>query len=267
MQVKRAVFVRTSMVALGCALGFAGAAFGKAVPAGTVTFDEGRCTAKFVRSASGIVNETHRECEGDQNPWIDADVRLQFRPLDGRPNATCDPEGLVTTFVFSNTDPALAAYFPEGTQYNACVYLENSVVASGTLDSADVAGATSEPAPLPGTYRVCVTGTWTNRGGMDVFDAEYVSQDNWTTVSDGLPAGDPFSSLGPNLGDVTVNGAFVDWGTYSTAHRYCTNVTLDEGETVTLAVFDGDPATGTANPDWYADNAGTLQYTVTYAGP
>jgi hypothetical protein len=267
MQVKCANAVRMSLIALGCALGFTGVAFGKATPARTITFDAGNCTAKFVRSASGIVNETSRECVGDQNPWIDADVKLQFRPLDGKPNPTCDPVGLVTTFVFSNTDPVLADYLPIGEQYNVCVYLENPVVSSGTLDSADIAGATSEAAPLPGTYQVCVTGTWANRNGMDVFDAEYATQDNWTTVSNGLPASDPFSSLGPNIGDVTVNGGFVDWGTYSTAHRYCTNVSLAEGETVTLAVFDGDPATGTANPDWYADNVGTLQYTVTYAGP
>ena len=54
-----------SLVALGCALAFSGAAFAKAVPARTLTFDGGNCTAKFVRSASGIVNETNRECEGE----------------------------------------------------------------------------------------------------------------------------------------------------------------------------------------------------------
>ena len=62
------------------------AANAKAMPARNITFDGGNCTAKFVRSASGIINETNRTCEGDQNPWVEADVTIQFRPLDGKPN-------------------------------------------------------------------------------------------------------------------------------------------------------------------------------------
>ena len=61
-----------------------------AVPASTVEW--GNCTATFVRSASGIVNETDRECDDAQNGWVDADVYLQFRPLQGRPNPACDAE-------------------------------------------------------------------------------------------------------------------------------------------------------------------------------
>ena len=259
--------VKMAALAFACSFGFVGAAIGKATPARTITFDGGNCTAKFVRSASGIVNETSRECAGDQNPWVDADVRLQFRPLDGKPNPACDPVGLVTTFVYTNTDPALEAYFPSGTQYNACVYLENAVVASGNIESTDPAGATTEAVPLAGTYQVCVAGTWTSRGGMDVMDAEYLSQDNCTTVSDGLPATDPMASLGPSFGDVTINGQFVDWGAYNTSHRYCTTTAVADGGTLTLAVFDGDPAAGAPTPDWYVDNVGTLSYTVTYMGP
>ena len=84
-------------------------------------------------------------------------------------------------------------------------------------------------------------------------------------MSNGLPASDPFASLGPNLGDVTINGEFVNWGAYNTAHRYCTTVAVADGESVTLAVFDGDA--GAAIPEWYADNVGTLNYTMTYVGP
>ena len=39
--------------------------------------------ATFVRSASGIINETNRvnlDPAGAQNPWTNADVYLQFRP-------------------------------------------------------------------------------------------------------------------------------------------------------------------------------------------
>jgi len=253
--------------AIGCAL-FATAAHARAVPTSTVTFDGGNCTAKFVRSASGIVNETQRECTGEQNPWVDADVTLQFRPLaaGSKPNPACDPTGLVTTFVWSNTDPALEAYLPIGEQYNVCVYLENAVVASGSLDSADADGIAVDEVPLPGTYQVCVSGTWSNRNGLDTFDAEYVSQDAWVSFSDGLPASDPMSvQLGPNIGDVQVNGQFVDWGAYSTAHSYCTTVAIADGEQLTLGVFDG--AGGTAIPEWYADNVGSLDYTVKYVGP
>ena len=126
---------KLSLVSFACAFAVSGAN-AKATPARDVTFDGGNCTAKFVRSASGIVNETNRTCTGDQNPWIDADVRLQFRPLNGTPNPACDPEGLVTTFAWTNADPALAQYFPQGTEYNVCVYLEEPMVSEGTVDSA-----------------------------------------------------------------------------------------------------------------------------------
>jgi hypothetical protein len=264
--------MKASVVAIALAIPVAGMAAPnpaarddkRALPARPVTFDGGNCTAKFVRSASGIVNETNRECTGDQNPWVDADVRIQFRPLNGTPNPTCDPEGLVTTFVYTNTDPALAQYFPAGTQYNACVYLEDSTVVEGTLDSASATGATTDAVPLAGQYEVCVRGTWMNRG-TDLVDAEYVSQDNWTTFSDGLPASDPLSAtLGPNWGDVRVNGQFVNWGAYSTTHKYCTVVTLAQGDTLNLAVFDGSGTTVDAAA--YTDNVGTLEYTITYLG-
>jgi len=238
----------------------------KALPAKTITFDGGRCTAKFVRSASGIVNETGRECEGDQNPWIETDVRLQFRPLDGKPNAACDPEGLVTTFTWTNDDPALTGIF--GTQqYNVCVYREDEEAAEGTLDASDFDGVTTAPVELPGQYRVCVAGTWSNRNGTEVVDPEYLSQFNWQGYTNGLPEGDPYAYTGSNFGDVTVNGQFVNWGAYNPEHRYCTTVTLAADATITLRVFDGDGSTATANEAWYADNVGSLTYTVSYLGP
>jgi hypothetical protein len=255
-----------SVVAVIGVAGMATQAEAKAVPARTITFENGTCSAKFVRSASGIVNETNRECQGDQNPWVDGDVRLQFRPLDGKPNPACDPEGLVTTFTWSNTDPALAEYF--GTQqYNVCVYLEDDEVAEGTLDASDFDGVTTAGVELPGQYRVCVSGTWTNRNGSEVLDAEYLSQFNWQGYTNGLPANDPYAYTGSNFGDVTVNGQFVDWGAYNAEHKYCTTVTLAADQALTLRVFDGDGTTGAANESWYADNVGSLTYTVSYVGP
>ena len=263
---KQAIALKFSIIAVGCALGMPGLASAKATPAQTVTFDGGNCTAKFVRSSSGIVNETNRTCTGDQNPWVDADVKLQFRPLDGTPNPTCDPQGLVTTFVWSNTDTALSQYFPDASQYNVCVYLVDPITSQGVIDSTSATGTTTEAVELPGQYEVCVRGTWTNRGGTDVLDAEYVSQDGFTTFANGLPASDPQSAtLGENFGDVQVNGQFVDWGTYSTAHKYCTTVTLAADETVNLRIFDG--AADAQMAEWYSDNSGTLDYTLAYVSP
>lgn len=265
---KCAHLVSLFVVTVGCVLGAAGNADARAVPAGTVTFDGGNCTAKFVRSASGLVMETRRECVGEQNPWVDADVILQFRPLAGKPNPECDPTGLVTTFEWSNTDTALASYLPIGEMYNVCVYLEDPIVDAGTIDSADVDGTTTSAVPLAGQYQVCVRGTWTNRDGVDVVDAEYVSQDAWATFADGLPASDPSSALlGPDWGDVQIDGQFVGWGSYDTGHKYCTTMTLADAATMTLAVFDGMGLTNTKVPEWYTDNVGTLNYTVRYVGP
>ena len=82
-----------------------------ATPAASKKFS-GTYSAKFVRSASGIINETNRiNAAGPQNGWTSADVWLQFRPLTGpngtgapTPNPNCDPVGLVTSFSWSN-DP------------------------------------------------------------------------------------------------------------------------------------------------------------------
>ena len=249
--------LKASFLAASLALAFSGGAFARAVPARAMSFDAGNCTAKFVRSASGLVHETKRECVGDQNPWVEEDVVIHFRPLDGKANPECDPEGLVTAFVYTNTDPALSQIFVDGTQYNACVYLEEPTVAEGTIEATSTTGATSEPVPLPGRYEVCVRGTYAS--GSLALDAEYVSADNWTTFTDGTVA------MGANWGDVQVNGEFVDWGSYNTGHKYCTVMTLADEATVKLRVFEGTGTTQDAAA--YADNAGMLDYTVTYVGP
>src|SRR3954468_10557415 len=83
---------------------FAGGGTGiTATPAVSKTFS-GTYSAKFVRAASGIINETNRvNSDGAQNGWTSADVWLQFRPLTGpnggnpTPNPACDRTGLVTS--------------------------------------------------------------------------------------------------------------------------------------------------------------------------
>lgn len=94
---------------------------GTALPAQTITFDGGTCTARFVRSASGIINETSRTCTF----FGYEDVKIQFRPIGGTPNPECDPEGLlVPSFTFTNNEASLAPYFGT-TTYNVCAYLES----------------------------------------------------------------------------------------------------------------------------------------------
>jgi hypothetical protein len=123
------------MIMMVCVLAFTSAAFAqkgktdkKALPAQTITFNGGTCTAKFVRSASGIINETNRDCAF--GPY--QDVKVQFRPVDGTPNPECDPEGLLyPSFQYTNTDPAIASYFGN-TTYNVCVYLA-SPASTGNL--------------------------------------------------------------------------------------------------------------------------------------
>jgi hypothetical protein len=237
-----------------------------ATPASTQGFN-GSYSATFVRSASGIINETNRvNSAGPQNGWTSSDVWLQFRPMPGTPaNPTCDPTGLVTApFTYVNDQPSIAGnatsgYFLPGVSYNVCVYLVNPGVASGTVDSQNPDGS-SVSLPLAGHYRIDVSGAWTNSSYGPV-DAEYTSTDNWTTHEDGF---DVLGwNLGPNFGDLRVGGQFVDWGTYNPSHAYSYTAALPAGS-LNLGVFDGQ--NGQLEPSWYGDNSGSLNYTITYLG-
>jgi hypothetical protein len=240
-----------------------------ATPASTQTW-AGTYTAQFARSASGIINETNRvNSAGAQNEWSSSNVWLQFRPNPGTPaNPNCDPTGLVTPqFTYVNdpqVNPTIAGtptsgYFLPGVTYNVCVYLVNPVIASGTVDSANQAGA-SVSLPNAGHYRIEVSGTWQNSTWGPV-DAEYTTVDNWVTPVDGF--NQPGYDLGPNFGDLQVGGQFVDWGAYNGGHAYSYTAALPGGS-LNLAVFDGQ--NGTPEPSWYGDNSGSLNYTITYLG-
>lgn len=240
----------------------AGATGGTAVPASTLSFDNSNCVAKFVRAASGIVNETARHC--NTGLWADGYI-LQFRPLNGPPNPACDPIGLVYEFdwISDAGGGTLGAYLPVGTAYHVCVYqAANSVVATGTINSANPDGSSST-VPVTGNYQICVKGTWANNA-INISDAKYVSQDGGQTWTDGLIG--QWSFLGTGFGEVQINGNFVNWGAYSSDHQYCVNEQLAGGATANLAVFDGDATTNTKNTGWYGDNSGMLSYTITYLG-
>ena len=237
-----------------------------ATPAATVTW-AGTYTATFVRSASGIINETNRtNSAGAQNNWTNADVWLQFRPLTGpggtgspTPNPNCNPMGLVTApFTYVNSDPAIAGtptsgYFIGSNPYNVCVYLVNPMVASGTVDSAVQAGTTALlPSGLNGQFRIEVSGEWLNTP-FGLVDAQYNNGDNgttepWPLVQEGWPG------LGACWGRLFVNGACVDWGAFNPAHAY--SYTLSASGSITL----------NANDTYYLDNVGSLSFKITYLG-
>lgn len=238
---------------------------GTAVPASTVVFGSGTFQATFVRSASGIVNETNRVNlnGGAQNPWSPYDVWIQFRPLYSTPNPACDETGLVTDYShdWSNHDPQLTTYFLSDTQnhYNVCVYLVTQEIASGTVPANDPSGV-DVSLPVNGNYEIQVSGTWQNGSNPDnQFDAEYYSPDNWVDHYDGVAS----NPNGANQGDLMVDGNFVNWGAYNPSHTY--SITLPLDGTVNLGVLDGN-ADGLYAP-YYSDNVGSLSYTITYLQP
>ncbi len=99
-------------------------------------------------------------------------------------------------------------------------------------------------------YWIQVQGAWDN-GPVRQADASYISDDGWSTWADG-PGFNPL-----NL-QTQINDQFVDWGPYSTSHNYSYWITGD-GNPINMRVFDGDPATNTPNPSWYADNTGPVE--------
>jgi hypothetical protein len=238
-----------------------------AVPAGSGTW--GNCSGTFVRSASGIVNETNRVCgtgDSEDIATYGAPVYVQFRPQGGTPNAACDPAGLIRVIVYpgSSDQSTLGKWFIPTTTYNACFYYVNPQLASGTVDSASQSGVTQSFA-VPGRYRVAVSGTWNNTS-HGLVDAEFDNGDHASDWSDAAFTQDGWPGLGADWGDLLVNGAGVNWGSYNAGHNYSTD-TAAGTSSITLNVFDGDATSGYSyNPGWYGDNVGSLSYTVTYLG-
>ena len=239
---------------LAVSVGLVSAQGGTAVKAGTATFGGNDCTATFVRSASGIINETNRNCiSGDHNGYY-----LQFRPVVGTPNPACDPVGLVLSFPFTNTEASLDPWFVAGKTYNACFYL---VPTTGTFETTE-SNPEAINLPINGNYSVCVSGTYKLQNN-DTFlaDANFVSVDNWTTATKGFIG--QWQELGLNEGNVQINGEFANWGAFTTNHTYCSTFT---GQSIALRVFDGYSTTNTIDQGWYGDNSGTLSYVIKYLG-
>lgn len=115
----------------------------------------------------------------------------------------------------------------------------NSVASTYTLDSTK-------------WYRFEVSGTWTN-DGLNVADAEYASNNAWSTFFDGYNI-TPWQ-LGPDEFDLQVNGSFINWGAFTPTHTY-SYMFKGIGDKVNFLVFDGQ--NNVSIPSWYGDNSGSL---------
>lgn len=131
--------------------------------------------------------------------------------------------------------------------------------------SAEGPTGTTVNLPDSGQYRIDVSGTWHNDSWGDV-DAEYAQYlGQWY---DGFDHASTGYMLGPNFGDLKVNGQFVTWGAFNPAHTYSLYMTLP-GPTLDLglSIFDGSGNGTVLQPTWYGDNFGHLDFTITYVAP
>ncbi len=137
------------------------------------------------------------------------------------------------------------------------VAVDQSTSFTYTVNANDADGS-SNPVPA-GEYLIVASGTWQgNNDSNSAIDAEYTTDDTWSTHGDGS-AGYP--EAGVNQGDLMINNAFGNWGPYMGSHTYAMTYTHGGGS-LTFTVFDGDATTGTPNNAWYADNSGSLTVTL-----
>lgn len=199
------------------------------------------------------------ETDGSGNQLAAGDILGLYCSGDGDTSGTNDNQEL--TFVPAGQTVQCVAYNkaappppPASCPDNAAPTLVETV----PVDSASVSPALSAASLLNGQqYLLVSSGTWQN--SLNVADTEYASTDSWATHMDGYNI-DPYL-LGAGEFDLQVNGGFVDWGAYNTAHEYSYLYT-GTGAAVSLGVFDGDSTTNTANSSWYGDNSGSLSVRI-----
>lgn len=136
------------------------------------------------------------------------------------------------------------------------VLVETVAVNSSSLAQTMSAASLTSGAP----YLLVASGTWINLPYNEA-DAEFTSTDAWVTHADGYNISPYF--LGEGEFDLQVNGGFVNWGTYNTAHIYTIPFT-GLGATVGFMMFDGDSTQPTPTPEagWYGDNSGSLSVDI-----
>jgi hypothetical protein len=133
-----------------------------------------------------------------------------------------------------------------------------TLVASTSVDSTSMSGV-NVALPASGNYQVVACGVWNNYSHGYV-DAAYNSGDawNWNFEQQGWPG------IGPNWGELQINGSTPSWGAYNAAHTYSTTLTGVSGN-LSLLIWDGYPTGQVAG--WYGDNGGALSVDVYKLAP
>lgn len=129
--------------------------------------------------------------------------------------------------------------------------LQGDEVASLSVPANTPDGVNSPVLSSTTNYLALASGTWNNnRNPVNPADAEYSTENGWTTQYDGFPG------YGEDILDLQVGEAFVDWGSYSPLHQYVHGFMPATDGAVNFRIFDGE---GDApNPGWYGDNSGSL---------
>ncbi len=213
--------------------------------------DNGANTLKFVVKNYGVAGSNFKS-----NP---AGLRFKVDVVgsdDCGRTTTVKTSGPVTMCKMSTEEAPLAGW----TMTLLGNKVEDVVVPSNTA-----AGANTVAALTGGkSYVALATGTWNNnRSPLNTVDAEYSTEDNWTTRMDG------FTGYGTDILELQINSVFDPasaWGAYNSAHTYAQSFTPAVTGAANFRIFDGSGTTPEAS--WYGDNTGTLNVSVYegYAG-
>jgi len=179
-----------------------------------------------------------------QDPWVDNyewgtvlthpmypleginDLDIIVRNYPGSSSPTANPTGLIYTMAVNYIESGESAW-GEGCQFdgaNWAMYftytvhgwVQKEVLTIPALNTPVVPSSISFQSGK--LYKIVASGT-AFAGDTIEFDAEYsitarIPGDTWTDSVSG------YESYGPNLLDLKVNGAFIDWGAYNSDHIY-----------------------------------------------
>ncbi|MBD3279441.1 MAG: hypothetical protein GF390_01890 [Candidatus Pacebacteria bacterium] len=108
-------------------------------------------------------------------------------------------------------------------------------------------------------YIIEVRGTWTNKDGNQLVDAQWQSTDNWQTWQDHqVCSTHPHGHSKKHL-DVIIDEKDIDWGTYNADHYYQTTL-KGKNKPITFRIHDED--FDSHPPHWYDDNQGELEIKI-----
>ncbi len=236
--------IAAMVASFGLALGVAGPASAAPPPGATFPVTAQQCNGGDWAHFSGVAFASRHECK----VWVQTYILQE----------SCNPLALDD---FQATGPTYAAQLgiPLGPFIASVCHGQDFPVINNSYAVDDPAGtdlvslSSGNTAPFvtqPGhIYWIEVQGVW-NNGPTRQADPSLISDDAWATWAEG-PSFDE-----RNL-ETQINGQFVDWSPYAApfdpSHNYSYWV-MGDGNPINMRVFDGNPATNTPNPAWYADN-------------